>query len=172
VKSDNLPATIEFIRGTMNKFSPNFPFDYSFFDEEFSKAYHPEQQMVNVFSSFAILAIIVACLGLFGLSAFAAQQRTKEIGIRKVLGASVSRITVLLSREFVHWVILANFIAWPIAYIAMDSWLQNFTQRIDQSFFYFLSSATMAFVIAVLTVSVLSVKAASASPNEALRCDQ
>jgi putative ABC transport system permease protein len=172
VKSDNLPATIEFIRGTMNKFSPNFPFEYSFFDEEFSKAYHPEQQMVNVFSSFAILAIMVACLGLLGLSAFAAQQRTKEIGIRKVVGASVSKITVLLSKEFVHWVVLANFIAWPIAYFAMDKWLQNFAVRIDQSFILFLSSALLAFVIAIITVSVLSVKAASASPIKALRCDQ
>ena len=172
VKSDNLPATIEFIRGTMNKFSPNFPFEYSFFDEEFSKAYHPEQQMVNVFSSFSMLAIMVACLGLLGLSAFAAQQRTKEIGIRKVVGASVSRITILLSKEFVHWVVLANFIAWPIAYFAMDKWLQNFAVRIDQSFILFLSSALLAFVIAIITVSVLSAKAAAASPIKALRCDQ
>jgi putative ABC transport system permease protein len=172
VNAGNMPSTIEFIRGVMNKFSPNFPFEYSFFDEEFSRAYHPEQQMVNIFSSFAILAIIVACLGLLGLSAFAAQQRTKEIGIRKIMGASVSRVTVLLSKEFVHWVVLANFIAWPIAYFAMDKWLQNFTVRIDQSFILFLSSALLAFVIAIITVSVLSVKAASASPIKALRCDQ
>jgi putative ABC transport system permease protein len=88
------------------------------------------------------------------------------------VGASVSRITVLLSKEFVHWVVLANFIAWPIAYFAMDKWLQNFAVRIDQSFILFLSSALLAFVIAIITVSVLSVKAASASPIKALRCDQ
>ena len=172
VNAGNMPSTIEFIRGVMNKFSPNFPFEYSFFDEEFSRAYHPEQQMVNIFSSFAILAIIVACLGLLGLSAFAAQQRTKEIGIRKIMGASVSRVMVLLSKEFVHWVVLANFIAWPVAYLAMDRWLQNFAVRIDQSFVLFLLSALLAFVIAIVTVSVLSVKAAAASPIKALRYDQ
>ena len=172
VKSGNMPSSIEHIRGIMNKFSPNFPFEYSFFDEEFSRAYHPEQQMVNIFSSFAFLAIIVACLGLLGLSAFAAQQRTKEIGIRKILGASISRITVLLSKEFLHWVVLANFIAWPVAYLAMDRWLQNFSVRIDQSFVLFLISAILAFVLAILTVSVLSVRAAAASPIKALRYDQ
>jgi putative ABC transport system permease protein len=172
VKSGNMPSSIEHIRGIMNKFSPNFPFEYSFFDEEFSRAYHPEQQMVNIFSSFAFLAIIVACLGLLGLSAFAAQQRTKEIGIRKILGASISRITVLLSKEFLHWVVLANFIAWPVAYLAMDRWLQNFSVRIDQSFVLFLISALLAFVLAILTVSVLSVRAAAASPIKALRYDQ
>ena len=172
IKSGNMPSTIEFIRGIMNRFSPNFPFEYSFFDEEFSRAYHPEQQMVNIFSSFALLAIIVACLGLLGLSAFAAQQRTREIGIRKILGASISRITVLLSKEFLQWVVLANFIAWPVAYLAMDRWLQNFSVRIDQSFVLFLFSALLAFALAILTVSVLSVRAAAGSPIKALRYNQ
>lgn len=169
LKPGDIPAAIDFIRGVMKKFSPSFPFEYSFFDEGFSKAYHPEQRMVNVFSSFAILAIIVACIGLFGLSAFAAQQRTREIGIRKILGASVSRITLLLSREFVHWVVLANLIAWPVAYVAMEIWLQNFAVRIDQSPLSFVGAALLAFVIAVSTVSVLSVKAATARPDKALR---
>jgi putative ABC transport system permease protein len=172
VKPGSVPATLEFIQGTMKEFSPSFPFEYAFFDEEYSRAYHPEQQMVNVFSSFAILAVIVACIGLFGLTAFAAQQRTKEIGIRKILGASVSKITMLLSREFVHWVVLANLIAWPIAYLAMEIWLQNFAVRIDQGFSNFVGSAAMTFVIAVLTVSVLSVRSATANPGKALRNDQ
>ena len=128
--------------------------------------------MVNIFSSFAILAIIVACLGLFGLSAFTAQQRTREIGIRKIMGASIARITVLLSREFIRWVVLANLIAWPVAYLAMDRWLQNFATQADQRLLFFLLSAIMAFVIAILTVSVLSVKAAAASPIKALKHDQ
>ena len=132
VQPENIPATIDHIQRVMQKFSPDFPFEYAFFDEQFSQAYHPEQQMVNIFSSFALLAIMVACLGLFGLSAFSAQQRTKEIGIRKIMGASVARITILLSREFVRWVILANLIAWPIAYVVMDRWLQNFALRINQ----------------------------------------
>jgi len=169
VKPDNFPATLNYLEGIMKKFSPNFPFDYSFFDQEFAKAYHPEQRMVNIFSSFAILAIIIACLGLFGLSAFTAQQRTKEIGIRKIMGASVARITSLLSREFVRWVILANLIAWPVAWVVMDRWLQNFALQVDQSLIHFLLAALMALLIAVLTVSVLSVKAATASPIKALR---
>jgi putative ABC transport system permease protein len=168
----NIPATLVHVEAVMKKFSPNFPFEYSFFDQEFAKAYHPEQRMVNIFSSFAILAIIIACLGLFGLSAFTAQQRTKEIGIRKIMGASTSRITLLLSREFVRWVILANLIAWPVAYFFMYQWLQNFALRIDPSFLHFLLAAFLTFMIAVLTVSVLSVKAASASPIKALRYDQ
>jgi putative ABC transport system permease protein len=172
VSSDNIPETIDFIRDVIKKFSPNFPFEYSFFDEEYSRVYHPEQQMVNIFSSFAVLAIIVACFGLLGLSAFAAQQRTKEIGIRKISGASVSKITILLSTEFVRWVVLANVIAWPVAYIFMDRWLQNFAVRIDQSFLNFLFSGAAALAIAVLTVSILSAKAASASPIKALRHEQ
>jgi putative ABC transport system permease protein len=114
----------------------------------------------------------LACFGLLGLSAFAAQQRTKEIGIRKISGASVSKITILLSTEFVRWVVLANVIAWPVAYVFMDKWLQNFAVRIDQSLFNFLFSAAVALAIAVLTVSTLSAKAASASPIKALRHEQ
>ena len=114
----------------------------------------------------------VAGFGLFGLSAFTAQQRTKEIGIRKIAGASVSRITILLSTEFVRWVVLANIIAWPVAYVFMDNWLQNFAVRIDQSLLNFLFSAATVFVIAVLTVSILSAKAAAASPIKALRHEQ
>lgn len=165
----NIPATLNHLEDVMKKFSPNFPFEYSFFDQEFAKAYHPEQRMVNIFSSFAILAIVVACLGLFGLSAFTAQQRTREIGIRRVMGASVARITILLSREFVRWVVLANLVAWPIAYVVMGRWLQNFALQADQKLVYFLLAALMAFLIAVLTVSVLSIKAAAASPIKALR---
>jgi len=169
---DNIPATIDYVETVMKKFSPSFPLEYFFFDQEFAKAYHPEQRMVDIFSSFAMLAILVACLGLFGLSAFTAQQRTREIGIRKVMGASVTQITVLLSREFMRWVVLANLIAWPVAWFAMDRWLQNFTLQVEQGLLTFLLSALMAFVIAILTVSVLSIRAASVSPAKTLKCDQ
>lgn len=171
INSANIPATLDKLEGVMKKFSPNFPFEYSFFDQEFSRAYHPEQRMVNIFSSFAILAIIVACLGLFGLTAFTAQQRTREIGIRRVMGASIAKVTVLLTREFIRWVVLANLIAWPIAYLVMERWLQNFSLQTNQSLSYFLLAAMTAFLIALLTVSVLSVRAASASPIKALRCE-
>jgi putative ABC transport system permease protein len=166
---DNLPSTIEHIRGIMEKFSPNFPFEYSFFDEEYSKAYHPEQQMVSIFSWFSALAILVACLGLFGLTAFSAQQRTKEIGIRKVLGASVGKITLLLSREFVRWVVLANLIALPIAWWLMDEWLSNFVQRIYLDVMPFIGAGMTALVIAWLTVTTQAIRAARVRPVLALK---
>ncbi len=168
IKPADIPATIGYVKSVMNKFSPGYPFDYSFFDELFDKAYHTEQRMVTIFSSFAVLAIMIACLGLFGLTAFAAEQRTKEIGIRKVVGASVSRITLLLSKEFIRWVVLANFIAWPIAYFAMNKWLQNFSYRITIEWWIFVLAGGLALVIALLTVSAQAIKAALANPVESL----
>ena len=169
IKSIHIPATIDYVESVMKKFSPNLPFDYSFFDDVFERAYNTEQRMVSIFSSFAILAILIACLGLFGLAAFAAEQRTKEIGIRKVVGASVPKIILLLSKEFIRWVVLANIIAWPVAYFAMNRWLQNFAYRIDLSVLLFLFAAVVALIISGLTVSVQSVKAAAANPVEALK---
>lgn len=169
IEPDDVSNTLAGMEVVMKKFSPNFPFEYAFFDQQFAQAYHPEQRMVNIFSSFAFLAIIVACLGLFGLSAFTAQQRTKEIGIRKIMGASVSGITLLLSREFVRWVVLANLIAWPVAWLAMEKWLQNFALRTDQNAVYFVLASTIAFIVAVATVAILSIRAAMANPSKALR---
>jgi putative ABC transport system permease protein len=169
MKSANIPATLDYVKGIMKKFSPSYPFSYSFFDEAFERAYFTEQRMGRVFSSFAVLAIFIACLGLFGLTAFAAEQRTKEIGIRKVLGASDSKIFLLLSKEFMKWVILANLIAWPVAYVAMNRWLQNFAYRIHIGIVAFLVSGGTALLIAYLTVSYQSIKSARANPVESLR---
>jgi len=169
INSSNIPKTIDYVKSLMKKFSSNYPFEYSFFDEVFDRAYHTEQRMVNIFSSFAFLAIIIACLGLFGLSTFAVEQRTKEIGIRKVVGASVPRVAMLLSKEFIRWVVLANLIAWPIAYFAMNKWLQNFVYRINQNLSLFMFAALIALVIAVLTVSMQSIKAAFAKPADSLK---
>jgi len=169
IKSANIPATIDYVEGVMKKFSPSYPFSYSFFDEVFERAYFTEQRMGRVFGAFAILAIFIACLGLFGLTAFAAEQRTKEIGIRKVLGASDSKIFLLLSKEFVRWVLLANLIAWPIAYFAMNKWLQNFAYRIHIGIVAFLISGGTALLIAYLTVSYQSIKSARANPVDSLR---
>jgi len=169
IKSANIPATIDYVEGVMKKFSPSFPFSYSFFDEVFERAYFTEQRMARVFGAFAILAIFIACLGLFGLSAFAAEQRTKEIGIRKVLGASDSKIFLLLSREFIRWVLLANLIAWPIAYYAMNKWMQNFAYRIHLGIFAFLISGGTALLIAYITVSYQSIKSTRANPVDSLR---
>ena len=169
INASNIPTTIDYVESVMKKFSSNYPFEYSFFDEVFDRAYHTEQRMVNIFSSFAFLAIIIACLGLFGLSTFAVEQRTKEIGIRKVVGASVPRVALLLSKEFIRWVVFANLIAWPIAYFAMNKWLQNFVYRIDQNLLLFLFAAVIALAIAALTVSMQSIKAAVAKPVDSLK---
>lgn len=169
IKTANIPATIDYVKGVMKKFSPNYPFSYSFFDEVFEQAYMTEQRMERVFEAFSILAIFIACLGLFGLTAFAAEQRTKEIGIRKVLGASDSKIFLLLSREFIKWVFLANIIAWPIAYFTMNKWLGNFAYRIHIGMAAFLIAGGTALLIAYLTVSYQSVKSAQANPADSLR---
>ena len=153
----------------MKKFSPATPFSYSFFDEVFARAYYTEQRMGRVFGAFAVLAIFIACLGLFGLTAFAAEQRTKEIGIRKVLGASDAKIFWLLSREFLRWVLLANLIAWPIAYFAMHKWLENFAYRIQIGLAAFLISGATALLIAYLTVSYQSLRSARANPVDSIR---
>jgi putative ABC transport system permease protein len=116
-----------------------------------------------------VLAIFISCLGLFGLASFMAQRRTKEIGIRKILGASGTRICLLLSREFLKWVILANFIAWPIAYIFMQQWLQNFAFRINIGLWIFVFSAGLSLFITILTISYQSIKSAFSNPVESLR---
>ena len=122
-----------------------------------------------MFSYFSLLAEFIACLGLFGLASFIAEQRTKEIGIRKALGATISSIVVLLTKEFTKWVLLPNIIAWPLAYLAMNQWLQNFAYRINIALGVFILAALLAFVIALLTVGYQAIKAAKANPVEALR---
>jgi len=169
IRSEEVPATIGHIEGVMKKFSPGYPFEYSFFDDVFERAYHTEQMMSGLFGSMAILAIFIACLGLFGLAAFAADQRTKEIGVRKILGASEGRIFWLFSKDFMRGVIFANLLAWPTAYFVMNKWLQNFIYRIDIGIGTFMLSGLVALAIALLTVSFQSLKAATSNPIDSLR---
>jgi putative ABC transport system permease protein len=150
-------------------FDPNRAFEYSFLDQDFEALYRSEERMQAIFSYFAFLAILIACLGLFGLASFMIQQRTKEIGVRKVLGASVTGIVGLLSKEFVKLVLAANLIAWPLAYFVMKRWLQDFAYRVDINVTTFVLAAVLALVIALLTVSYQAIKAALANPVEALR---
>lgn len=131
--------------------------------------YRKEDKLGQIFKCFCFLAVFVACLGLFELASFTAEQRTKEIGVRKVLGASVAGIVLLLSREFTKWVLLANIFAWPLAYFALSRWLQNFAYRAAIGLWVFFLSAGLAFVIALMTVSCQAVKAALANPIDALR---
>ena len=142
---------------------------YSFADEEFDKHYKAEDRLSSVIGYFSIFAILIACLGLLGLTAFTAEQRTKEIGIRKVLGASVMGIILLISKSFLKLVLLANFIAWPLAYFMMNEWLTNFAYHIDIGMTVFLASGILAILIAVLTIGYQAVKAALANPVTSLR---
>ncbi len=171
IQDQDIPGTLSFIEETWNKINPNYPLDYFFLDSVFEKRYSSEERLLRLSGYFSTLAIFIACLGLFGLASFAAEQRTKEIGIRKALGANVSGIVVLLSREFTRWVLVANVIAWPLAYLAMYSWLQGFAYRINlnSQIGFFLIAAVGALFIAWVTVSFQAVKAATSDPVDSLR---
>ena len=169
VRTDDLPATVASLERTWKQFSPAFPFDYYFFDETFDSRYRAEERAGQLFGYFALLAVFIACLGLFGLAAFSASQRTREIGVRKVLGASVSGIVVLLSKDFVTLVGWAFVVATPVAYLAMNRWLAGFPYHVEISWRIFLVAGLAALVIAVLTVSYQSIRAALADPVKALR---
>jgi putative ABC transport system permease protein len=164
-----IPQVLAFLENKWRAFVSGQPFEYFFLDDDFDRLYTAEKKVGRLFTSFSILAVLVACLGLFGLASFTAEQRTKEIGIRKVLGASVSSIIVLLTREFSKWVLLANLVAWPVAYFVMHRWLQNFAYRIRIEIWIFFLAAFLAFLIAVLTVSYQAARAALANPAESLR---
>jgi ABC-type antimicrobial peptide transport system permease subunit len=169
VKPGSLPATIAYLENTAKKFAPGFPFEYTFLDEAFDRLYRSEQRLGTLFNIFSILAIFIASLGLFGLSSFTAEQRTKEMSIRKTFGASWSNILFLFSKTFAKWVLLANIIAWPAAYLAMDKWLRNFAYRTGMGIEIFFLSALLVLMIAMATVSFQSIKSALVNPVEAFR---
>jgi len=169
IRAENIPETISYIKNTLNAVLPNVLLDYYFFDEAFNRDYKEDQEMGRIFNGFAILTIIIACLGLFGLVAFSVQQRKKEIGIRKVLGAKVSNVLALLTKEFVWWTILSNSIAWLAGYFVMNKWLQSYAYRTNLSAWIFILSGLAALVIGLLTISYQTVKAAIANPVESLR---
>jgi len=169
IRPENIKKTLDLIERTWRKFSRGQPFEFSFLDEDFNNLYRAEQTTGKIATIFFFLAIFIACLGLLGLVAFSAQQRTKEIGIRKVLGASVSRIIYLLSREVMILVSVSTFIASPVAYFAMSNWLQNFAFRIKMTVWMFFLTALAILFMAILTISYQAVKAACANPAEALK---
>ncbi len=171
VKTHNqdIPAVLSHLRRVWQDHVPQRPFEYFFLDENFDKLYKTEERTGKLFSFFTFLAIFVSCLGLFALASFMTEQRTKDIGVRKVFGASVLSITFLLSKEYSKWVLLANIFAWPVAYYAMNQWLQNFAYRTTIGIEVFALSGLLVLVIALLTVSYQSINAASGNPVEALR---
>ena len=169
IDTRDISGTIALLRDKWNKFLPAQPFEYFFLDERFYEIYKAEQQLGKIFGIFAVLAIFVGCLGLFGLAAFIAERRTKEIGIRKALGASVSNIIRLLSKEFVILVAAANVIAWPAAYMIMNQWLKDFAYRTSLNFVTFLAAGAAALIIALLTTSYQAIKAALSDPVQSLK---
>jgi putative ABC transport system permease protein len=169
LRPENISAAVQFVESTWKAFVPQQPFEFSFLDQDFDALYRAEARTGKIFRIFAALAIFIACLGQFGLTAFTIEKRTKEIGIRKVLGASVASIIGLLSKEFVRLVVIAMFIAAPLAYYTMNRWLQDFAYRVDISVVTFILAGGAALAIALLTVSLQSIKAALANPAESLR---
>ena len=169
MKPGDLSHMISSLEATWRRLVPGTPFDYRFLDEEIAGLYRADQRIGKIINSFTILALFIACLGLFGMASFTAEQRTKEIGIRKVLGATVQEITFSLIREFGKWVLLANLIAWPLAYFTMNRMLEVYAYRISLDMWIFLAAGAGALILAVATVSYQSIKAALTNPVETLR---
>lgn len=169
MKNENIPDTIGFIRDVTRKINPNYPFEFHFLNENIERYYQTERQINRIITYFAMLAVFISCLGLFGLSLFMAEQRVKEIGIRKTLGATVSSIVGLMSKDFVLLVAVANLISWPASYFIMNRWLQNFTYRIDMGLWMFALAAGLALLMALFTISFQTIKAATANPADSLR---
>ena len=165
----NFDETRRYIEQTWHRIFSGENFDFSFLDERLNRLYENDLKTQNIFFLFSFLSLFVACLGLFGLSVFIASERTKEIGIRKVLGASTEKILLLLSKEFITWILIANIAAWPVAWFMMNRWLQNFAYRIDISWWMFLLAGGLALIIALLTVSVQTIRSALSNPVKALR---
>jgi putative ABC transport system permease protein len=169
IAAERVPETLAYIEKTWKEFSPGFPFDFHFIDELVDSQYKNEERLAKTIGYFAALGIFIACLGLFALASFLAEQRTKEIGVRKVLGASVGGILMLQSKEFAKWVVAGNVVAWPLAYYAMNKWLADFAYRTDIGVWPFITAAVLALSIALLTVGYQSIKAATANPVDSLR---
>ncbi|MCK5146913.1 ABC transporter permease [bacterium] len=171
IKTENVSETLAFIAQTYQSLFPDKYFEYFFLDDDFNRHYLKEEQMKRIFNIFTILGIIIACLGLLGLSAFITQQRTKEIGVRKILGASVITIVTLLTGQFVKWVALSNMIAWPVAYFLIQNILSHFAYRVKLGIFPFLITGIVTIVVAILTVGYQAFTAATTQPIKSVKCD-
>ncbi len=171
VAGNNITGALGSLEKVWKKYLPEFPYQYTFLDKKFTEMYESEQRQGTIFTVFACIAIFIACLGLFGLSAFAITQRIKEIGVRKVLGANVSSIVALLSKDFLKLILIAAIIAFPVAWYAMSHWLQSFAYRIHIHWWVFVLSAVLALIVALATVSFQAIKAAIANPVKSLRTE-
>jgi putative ABC transport system permease protein len=171
INTKNIPGLLSQVENKWKVMAPSQPFSYSFMNDDFNNLYEAEQKIGRIFISFAVFAILIACLGLLGLVAYAAEQRTKEIGIRKVLGASVGNIIGMLSKDFLKLVLIASIIAFPIAWYAMHKWLQDFAYRISISAWIFVIAGLVAVLVAFITIGFQAIKAAVANPAKSLRTE-
>lgn len=169
ISQKNVRASVELVRKTWQKIAPQHPFLFSFLDQDVQQQYQEIDHWGRIVAYASLFTILIACLGLFGLAALSVARRTKEIGIRKVLGASTTNIVLMLSREFGMLVVVANIVAWPVAFLAVEQWLQDFAYRVDMDFLKFLLAGSIALVIALSTVSYQSIKAALTDPVETIR---
>jgi len=171
MKSAELAGTMAHIEKTWNKYAPDFPLEYKFLDENFGEMYTMEEKLKSLLWIFTIVAIVVGCLGLFGLAAHSAERRKKEIGIRKILGASVTNIFGLLSKEFVLLIIISVAVASPIAWLAMNQWLEKFAYRAPISWWLFVVAGLAAIFVALITISYQAIRAALVNPTSSLRSE-
>ncbi|HEX5169800.1 MAG TPA: FtsX-like permease family protein, partial [Cyclobacteriaceae bacterium] len=170
VRPENLTETITFLEKTTRKYSA-YPFDYQFLDENYDQLYKSEMNLGEIFGFFTVLSILIASIGLFGQAAFTSAQRTQEIGIRKVLGASTGNLVLLLTKEYLMLVVLAFFMSLPVAWYAMHNWLQTFAYRINLEWWMFALGGLLALVIANLAIGYQSIKASLMNPVESLRSE-
>jgi putative ABC transport system permease protein len=163
------PETLAKIESTFKSHTDGYPYRYFFYEDFYERQYQPEWRLSQLFNGFSLLSILIACLGLFGLGAYVAEQKTKEIGIRKVLGATILGIVTLTAKEFIKWIAIANLIAWPLAYFVMRGWLQDFAYKVSIGPVVFILAAGLTLLISFTTVSYHSIKAALANPIDSLR---
>jgi len=169
VKPGNYKEIISRINDLWDRYDTGIPFSYAFFDEQYNQLYNNEMQTRKLFMVFSFLAIFIACLGLLGLASYLAQQKTREVGIRKTYGAPSTIIALQMSKHFLQWVVLANLIAWPLSWLFFDHWLNNFAYRAGIHWWYFVLAGIISLIIALLTVSYQTIRASLANPVEALR---
>jgi putative ABC transport system permease protein len=171
VSNTDIPASLDFITKTFREFDPENAVDYHFLDQNFAAQYQSEQKQGRLLLIFTVLTISIACFGLFGLVTFTAEQKTKEIGVRKVLGASVANITMMLSKDYVQLILISLIVACPLAWYFMNRWLENFAFRISISPWIFIIAGALIAIIAIVTISFQSIKAATANPVKSLRSE-
>lgn len=169
VSPDNISSTIASIKNAIDTIAPDYPFDFRFLDEDLDSLYESEERTGILLTYVMGLTIFISCLGLLGLASYSAEQRTKEIGIRKVLGSSVLQIIILMSKDFAKWVLIANFIAWPIAYLVMQKWMGRFAYKMGISLGTFILAGVITLLIAQLATIYHSAKSAYTHPVKALR---